>query len=97
MWFPHSLLSNFVQHLRENRAAWEKRKWASDCVFEGGVHSTESVNGILFSVGEEFVFTTSFDHCFKMPCYIFFTQVITCVILFIIHIKFNKCKNSKTN
>lgn len=63
MWFPQSLLSNFVQHLRENRAAWEKRKWASDCVFEGGVHSTESVNGILFSVGEEFVFTTSFlDH-----------------------------------
>lgn len=55
MWFPQSLLSNSPQHLRENRAAREKRKWASDCVFEGGVHYAGSVNGILFSVGEEFV------------------------------------------
>lgn len=35
MWFPRSLLSNLPQHLRENRAAWEKRKWASDCVSDG--------------------------------------------------------------
>lgn len=36
MWFPRSLLSNSPQHLRENRAAWEMRKWSSDCVFKDG-------------------------------------------------------------
>lgn len=51
MWFPQSLLSNSPQHLRENRAAWEKRKWASDCVLEGGAHCAAGVNGILFRVG----------------------------------------------
>lgn len=56
MWFPQSLLSNSPQHLRGNRAAWEKRKWASDCVFEGGVHCAVSVNGRLFSVGAQVCF-----------------------------------------
>lgn len=50
MWFPQSLLSNSPQHLRENRAAWEKRKWARDCIFDGGIHYIVSVNGILFNV-----------------------------------------------
>lgn len=76
-----SLKSNSLQDLRENKAAWEKRKWTRDCVFNGSIHFPVRMNAVLSACVRER--ESEREKVYRYVLKIFFVFVSKCIAIFV--------------